>query len=457
MKLKNKIHISSTLLMLVILLILTIVIYFSFSRLAFSSEVRQLQTEKDALLTTFNSNETNDPEMVLRAYVPVNGLIKVTDSDGASLSSIQKPSVTAAFPSEIEENSGTMTVDGERFAFIKAPIIWSNGEVADLVMAKSMREVTGNLGTLRLVLISAILLAMIPIAISSAVLGKIVTLPITNLTKTMTRIQRNGQFEKLPVTSESHDELSQMGNTFNEMISMLEENYSKQEEFVSNASHELKTPLTVIGSYAKLLERQGMQDEKIAKEGLAAIKAESDRMKALIEQLLHIARRSEAQLELAEKDIINVLEETVSAMKRSYERDFQLVAKETILEETTDVAKLKQLLYILLDNAQKYSDGRIEVIARKNGKTVIQIRDYGIGIPKESLPYVFDRFYRVDKARSRETGGFGLGLSLAKQLADSLRIELEIESVEQLGTTISLIFSSDFNVSDLQSEQEGSR
>src|SRR5690606_34386636 len=282
MKLKNKIHISSTLLMLVILLVLAFVIYFSFSQLTYSSEVNQLQSETNALVAKFNETETSDPSNVLRAYVPVNGLVKVTVPEGKQPSPIQSPTVTVKLPAELEGPSGTVKVDDERFAYVKAPIIWTDGQVAEVTVAQSLRETTNNLNTLRLVLIVGTLLAMIPVVISSVVLGKIVTQPITNLTNTMTRIQRNGQFERLPIEGKSQDELTQMGNTFNEMMSLLEENYSKQEEFVSNASHELKTPLTVIGSYAKLLQRQGMQDEKIAEESVAAIRAETDRMKALI-------------------------------------------------------------------------------------------------------------------------------------------------------------------------------
>ncbi|MDN3425973.1 HAMP domain-containing sensor histidine kinase [Microbacterium sp. APC 3898] len=455
MKLKNKIHISSTLLMLVILLVLAFVIYFSFSQLTYSSEVNQLQSETNALVAKFNETETSDPSNVLRAYVPVNGLVKVTVPEGKQPSPIQSPTVTVKLPAELEGQSGTVKVDDERFAYVKAPIIWTDGQVAEVTVAQSLRETTNNLNTLRLVLIAGTLLAMIPVVISSVVLGKIVTQPITNLTNTMTRIQRNGQFERLPIEGKSQDELTQMGNTFNEMMSLLEENYSKQEEFVSNASHELKTPLTVIGSYAKLLQRQGMQDEKIAEESVAAIRAETDRMKALIEQLLHIARRSESQVEWTQVDALDLLEQTVTAMNTSYDREFKLITSEQSLPVVTDISKFKQLLYILLDNARKYSSEKVEVVARKNGDTIIQVRDTGIGIPKEAVPYVFERFYRVDKARNRETGGFGLGLSLAKQLADSLKVRIELESIEQLGTTVSIIFSENFNVDEVHSKQEG--
>lgn len=455
MKLKTKINIWSTLMMLLILIVLMTIIYFSFSRLAYSTEVSQLQADVDALVSTFNESGAADPSGVLRGYVPPNGLIQAKREGIELIPAIQDPDIPNEFPEELPKTSGTVKVEGNLFAYVTAPIIWTDGEIAELVVAQSLEEVVNNARTLGLVLVTVSLLAMIPIFISSVVLGKVVTKPITDLTTTMTRIQKSGQFEKLAITESSKDEIGQMGSTFNSMMELLEENYTKQEEFVSNASHELKTPLTVIGSYAKLLQRQGMDDPKLAEEGLLAIRTETDRMKALIEQLLHIARRSETQLEMEPVDLVALAKQTATAMSTSYDRDFQLVSSESQVMVTTDLAKIKQLMYILLDNSRKYSSDQIELIV-KNGKVpMLQIRDYGIGIPKDSIPYVFDRFYRVDKARNRETGGFGLGLSLAKQLADSMGVRLEIESIEDLGTTISIIFSSDFNVGAVQSKQEG--
>lgn len=324
-------------------------------------------------------------------------------------------------------------------------------------IAKSLREVSGNMDTLRLVLAIAVLIAMIPVIVSGAVLARIVTGPVTALTDTMRNIQKSGKFEKLPISEQSNDEINQMGMTFNEMMALLEENYLKQEEFVSNASHELKTPLTIIGSYAKLLERRGLEDQAVAKESIAAIRTETDRMTSMIEQFLLIARRNETSPVYQEVELGDFLSGTVAAFNQAYSRDFLLEVENGPLTVSTDPVKLKQLLYIILDNARKYSSDRIEVIAKFDGAAIIQIRDYGEGIPKESLPYIFDRFYRVDKARNRETGGFGLGLALANQLADIMKLKLEVESIEKLGTTVSIVFSSDFNVPPLELNQEGSR
>ncbi|MFP3357050.1 HAMP domain-containing sensor histidine kinase [Planococcus sp. SIMBA_143] len=456
MKLKHKIHLSSTLLMFFVLLILAVVIYYSFSSLAYETEVERLESEVEVMVAKFNANNNEElPDNILRAYVPVDGLIKEKNRSSGLLNTIiQDPSVSVEFPNDVADTSGHIAVEGEQFAYVTAPVIWPGGEVVELIVAQSLREVTANLATLRLVLISVTLLSMIPIFLSSALLGRVLTRPIEGLTGTMRRIQRDGSFEKLPVAGESRDELSQMGVTFNEMIGLLEENYRKQEEFVSNASHELKTPLTVISSYADLLQRRGAQDPALQDEALIAIRAETERMRQLIEQLLHIARRSQAQMDWKKTDLDPVLRQVMTAMNASYDREFHLQSEQPLIVKT-DVQQLKQLLYILLDNARKYSEDSIDLEAGTDGAVYIKIRDYGVGIPKESLPHVFERFYRVDKARSRETGGFGLGLSLAKELADSLHLRLEIDSIEQLGTTVTIVFSENFNVGELQSGQEG--
>src|SRR5690606_27907261 len=122
------------------------------------------------------------------------------------------------------------------------------------------------------------------------------------------------------------------------------------------------------------------------------------RMTTLIDQLLMIARRSETVPEIEEIDLTALLSETTAALQRSYDREFILLTDNNPIIVQTDPAKLKQLLYIVLDNARKYSSERIEISANRNDLVAVQIRDYGEGIPKESMPFVFDRFYRVDKA-----------------------------------------------------------
>ena len=281
---------------------------------------------------------------------------------------------------------------------------------------------------------------MIPITASSIALGRIVIQPIENLIKTMSQSRQTGKYEKIDVLAEGKDEMTQMGREFNDMMGQLESNYKKQEQFVSNASHELKTPLTVIESYARLLSRRGFDDRSVAEEAVGAILSESIRMKDMIEQMLHLARNHEqAAFNFAETDINALVEKTLQPMRQAYARDFIHEGNGSAVA-VTDTEKLRQLLFIFLDNARKYSEREIKTTISETETAIsIAVTDYGNGIPEEALPHLFDRFYRVHEDRNRKTGGTGLGLAIAKELADGLGAELKIESIVGMGTTFRII------------------
>ena len=222
-------------------------------------------------------------------------------------------------------------------------------------------------------------------------------------------------------------------------MQQLENNYTKQQQFVGNASHELKTPLTVIESYAKLLERRGFSNEALNKEALEAIIKETSNMKQMMEQMLELAKVNEQpKMEWATIPIKPLLEEIAQRMKQAYGTHLNITGDN--LSIVSDEAKLKQLLFIFLDNARKYSEQPIDVEIVNGAVVQIRITDYGIGIPQEDLPHLFDRFYRVDKARNRQTGGTGLGLPIAKQLAQLLAIHIDMTSSVGVGTTVTLSF-----------------
>jgi signal transduction histidine kinase len=322
------------------------------------------------------------------------------------------------------------------------PIILQDGSVANLQITKSMETATNILSILRLVLTLVTLLALIPVFISSRFLSNFITRPVTSMIKTMTEIRKSGTFKTIKLEGNSKDELFQMGQTFNHMIELLEMNFEKQEQFVSNASHELKTPLTIIVSYTSLLKRRGLKEPQLFTESIEAIHSEALRMKEMTEQLLMLARHHEQwNIELNQVNLNQLLNQTVSVFKNAYNRDIKFaVVNEAPLLIETDEKKLKQLLFIFLDNARKYSDESILVeLGKEKDEIYIKIIDHGIGIQESELPKVFDRFYRVDKARSRKQGGSGLGLSIAKEIADAIGIEVQLDSEAGIGTTATLL------------------
>lgn len=335
-----------------------------------------------------------------------------------------------------------ITYESNRYILVSLPMIWTNGEVVNLQVTESLQPTMQTLQVLRIVLVAVTGIALIPVVVSGRLLGRLITRPITSMISTMKEIQRSGKFKRLPLNSSSRDELVEMGETFNDMIELLERNFVRQEQFVSNASHELKTPLTIIESYASLLKRRGLQHPNIFAESVEAIHSEAIRMKDMAEQLLLLARNEEQwNVALEPVRLTRIATELKATFENAFARQIQLDVQADCIGYT-DENKLKQLLFIFLDNARKYSDEPIHLMIDTVGGTAqpcIRITDQGIGIPEEKLSKVFDRFYRVDEARSREEGGAGLGLSLATGIAQAIHAQIGLESVEGSGTTATII------------------
>lgn len=440
MKLKNKIHVFSTLLMFIILVLANLLIYFLFGRMSHNTEYHQLLSRSKDLTTALSQTATEeDAVIVIRATIPANSAVTITDSENKAITIVQSVDGLAKIGDHTDADDPFVIRDfkGIEALSITMPIIWPTGEVVTMEITQLLTDVEENLRVLKFVLIGVTAFAMILIVLSSVTLGKIVTQPIEKLIQTMTSNRQSGKFEKINENVDGKDELAQMERTYNEMMEELEQNYNKQEQFVSNASHELKTPLTVIESYASLLKRRGLENREVVDEALAAILSETGRMKEMITQMLDLAKSNEAQaFEFVDTNVNQLVEDVVKPLRQAYGRDIQIEADEQYYVET-DGKFVKQLLFILLDNARKYSDG--EIVASINGQTngvEVTVKDYGKGIPKEDLPHLFDRFYRVDSDRSRKTGGTGLGLSIAKEIADGLGASLSIESVVGMGTCI---------------------
>jgi two-component system, OmpR family, sensor histidine kinase ArlS len=445
MKLKSKIHLYSTLLMLLILIITNVGIYLIYSQNTYETELQQLRAESEMLVHALSQmTESTNPATVLRAYSPANGGVRIVNTLGEIEVAVNTTDrVDAVKVQEVTaETQEVNTINGSKMLTLSIPIIDSSGGISQLQVIQVLTDVERNLNELMLILISITLVCTIPILISSIVLGKLVTQPIQKLIGTMKHIQNSGSYEQIKTTDHRKDELAQLEHTFNDTMILLERNYKKQEQFVSDASHELKTPLTVIESYASLVNRRGISDPKIIQEATQAILQESVRMRDMIEQMLQLARYDEELVINRQAiDLLEVIEQTLRSMKQAYHREFNLILDpsfETLLYKT-DEQKLKQLLFIFLDNARKYSEEEVDLHITETPNLIkIAITDKGIGIPSEAIPQVFDRFYRVDEARNRKTGGTGLGLSLAKEIAKGLNINLNITSVLNVGTTITL-------------------
>lgn len=245
----------------------------------------------------------------------------------------------------------------------------------------------------------------------------------------------------------SQEELKDLAYAINDMLQRINQAYQSQVRFVADASHELRTPLSVLQGYANLLDRWGKHDEKIMQEAINAIKNETEQMKALVEQLLFLARSDSDTIHLEKTlfDCGKMVEEIV--------RETRLIDPahtfETRLDGPAyleaDQQLIKQVLRILVDNSIKYTPagGTIQLKLWQEKDTIkIQVQDNGIGIAPADVPRIFDRFYRSDESRARKTGGSGLGLAIVKWIVDNHGGYYEVLSRLEIGTRITLSFPS---------------
>ncbi|MBQ2924651.1 MAG: HAMP domain-containing protein, partial [Anaerotignum sp.] len=236
------------------------------------------------------------------------------------------------------------------------------------------------------------------------------------------------------------DEMKELTVTFNSMIDRLDTSFQKQNQFISDASHELRTPISVIQGYANLINRWGKSDPDILQESIDSILTETEHMGALIRQLLFLAKSDQRRLSLqkAQMSLNEVAAELVREMELVDAKRKIIFVEEGTAEIFADYNMVKQLLWIHGENAMKYSGDGEEIMIKvwKDKKFgYVSVTDHGVGIAKEDIPKIFDRFYRVDKSRNKEISGTGLGLAIAKWIVDSHDGEILVESKVGEGTT----------------------
>lgn len=244
------------------------------------------------------------------------------------------------------------------------------------------------------------------------------------------------------VMSTSKDEIGQLAQTFNEMAQAIEEEDQRQRQFLENVSHELRTPISYIKGYGETLLTSNTSEQE-RNDQLALIVREAGRMEKLTNELLQLSRTTEQKetLQLYPLPLSETIREVVHMLEgRAKQADITI---HTNLDDhvivNADELRIKQILINLLENAIRYSNEGTSIYVRSyevENQACIEVEDHGIGIPEQDLPHIMERFYRVNKARSRADGGSGLGLSIVQQLVTAHGGRVQIESVLNGGTTI---------------------
>ncbi|MBQ8160772.1 MAG: HAMP domain-containing protein, partial [Clostridia bacterium] len=267
--------------------------------------------------------------------------------------------------------------------------------------------------------------------------------PIQEMTEMAAHISANNLSDRISVAG-TKSELQDLASVINTMLDRLEVSYNSQKQFVSDASHELRTPISVIQGYADMLSRWGKEDPSILQEGLEAIGQETRSMKDLVEDLLFLARHDKKTLlmEMSTFDPAQLLQEIRKEAEMVNPGNVFVLSPCESCDLTADRNMIKQVMRILLDNAVKYSSegGRITMGVRAMGNMCeLSMEDQGSGISKEDLPRIFDRFYRSDAARKRESGGHGLGLSIARIIVMAHGGKIRVRSKLGEGTSFFVV------------------
>lgn len=237
---------------------------------------------------------------------------------------------------------------------------------------------------------------------------------------------------------ENFIEFSILQKSFKNMLMRLKEHSQLQMDFVNNASHELKTPIFILKGYIEMLSDWGKDDKKVLGESLFTLKAETQNMQELVEKLLFLAKSKKLIIDKHNINLNNILKDTINNLILVYPKQ-KINYNGSDISMNSDAALLKLLFKNLIENAIKYGNNNpINVVLKKEKKIEVIIEDFGVGISKDALPHIFERFYREDEARNREIKSYGLGLSIVKEIITLLNIDIHIESQLGKGTKITL-------------------
>lgn len=312
-------------------------------------------------------------------------------------------------------------------------------------VAESLASLHHTLADFRLLLLTFSPLALLALSFGGWFLASRAVAPVTQIIQAVQRIGSKNLNERLPVGT-THDEIAQLAETFNSMLGRLEVSFRKVRQFSADASHELRTPLTILKGETEVALRWARTPEEFHKI-LESNLEEIDRMGRMIEALLTLAKSDAGEMSLdwrpfSLSDMLQQLYLQTKALGEA--KGVGVVLTPEVSEEIClvgDELRLRQVLLNLIANGIKYTaaGGQVEIgLAVEGEDALVKVRDTGIGIPPEHLPLIFDRFYRIDRARNREDGGSGLGLAIAKWIVNAHEGTISVDSRAGQGSTFTV-------------------
>lgn len=323
------------------------------------------------------------------------------------------------------------------YDFLHRKIFINGIKTIDLVIIKDMEEDREIImGIIKFSIGLIIFTVILSIYISKKFYNRFIP-PLKNLQEITNNINLGNLTHKIN-SENSFAEFDTVITSYENMLKRLKSQTDAQVEFVNNASHELKTPIFIISGYVNLIKRWGIENKEISLEALESIEEETKNMSALVSKLLFLAKDSKTDMDYKSFDISQIIQDIIEDLKIIYpKQNINFTPKKAIIFSDCDL--VKQLFLNFIENGIKYGRGNdIDIKISKNKNITVEIIDRGEGISKENLDHIFDKFFRVDKARSRDMGSHGLGLSIVKKISEVLNIDINIESVLNEGTVVKI-------------------
>lgn len=316
------------------------------------------------------------------------------------------------------------------------------GNTGFVFMIKKTDAIQGIITQLNYHFLIAAIVITIFMLITIFFLVNVLTKPLTSMKEATRRISKGDFSVSLPVSS--NDEVGELATSIQMLADDL--NYLKKErnEFLASISHELRTPLTYIKGYADIAKREKTKEQERI-EYLSIIHEEAGKVNHLLEELFELAKIDQNMFTIQKETIdLHALLEAIfqKVLPVFRDKNMNLVLNSNkSFKVSVDPLRIEQVLVNLLDNTLKYSNSGTTTtinVKKKNRDIIIKVIDQGIGIPEEDIPHIFDRLYRVEKSRSRLTGGVGLGLSIVKELVEAHGGEIAVSSTVGKGTTFTI-------------------
>jgi heavy metal sensor kinase len=388
-------------------------------------------------------------EVVLAEITFPNRYVQLTDNTGKPLaSSANLSGSTIAIPAPVFADARARgfshaSVNGLRVAIVP---LSSDQTLGYAAVAEPLSVIEDGLSELRRDLFAGVSLVLLLASAGGYFLARKSLAPIASMNSQTQRISAENLSARLDVTN-PRDELGRLATTINDLLARLENSFKEQQRFIADASHELRTPLAVLRGETEVALGKTRTVEEY-QESLSLIQDEAERLSRIVEDLFILARQpintraalnnERVSLNDAVRDCARAAQ--VLAIRKGVRLKLENDSPSIALNGDEEL--IRRLILNLLDNAVKYTPegGEISLaLARQNGNAEIIVRDTGIGIPEAAQPHVFDRFYRVDKARARAMGGAGLGLSIAQWIVEVHGGKINVASAPGRGSTFTVV------------------